>query len=36
MKQSQHFIQNAENCAQLADRATDEPSYNRYKRMEAA
>jgi len=36
MKQSQHFIQNAENCAQLAERAADEPSYNRYKRMEAA
>jgi len=36
MKQSQHFLENAENCAQLAERATDEPTYNRYKRMEAA
>jgi hypothetical protein len=25
MKQSQHFLENAENCAQLAERATDEP-----------
>jgi hypothetical protein len=24
------------NCAQLAERAADEPTYNRYKRMEAA
>jgi len=36
MKQSQHFLENAENCAQLAERTTDEPSYRRYKRMEAA
>jgi len=36
MKQSQHFLENAENCAQLAELATDEPTYNRYKRMEAA
>jgi hypothetical protein len=36
MKQSQHFLENAENCAQLAERATDEPTHNRYKRMEAA
>jgi hypothetical protein len=36
MKQSQHFLENAENCAQLAERATDDPSYKRYKRMEAA
>jgi ATP/maltotriose-dependent transcriptional regulator MalT len=36
MKQSQHFLDNAENCAQLAERATDEPTHNRYKRMEAA
>ena len=34
MKQSQHFLENAENCAQLAERATDEPMHNRYKRME--
>jgi len=36
MKQSQHFLENAENCSQLAERATDEPTHNRYKRMEAA
>jgi hypothetical protein len=36
VKQSQHFLENAENCAQLAERAADEPTYNRYKRMEAA
>jgi hypothetical protein len=36
MKQSQDFIENAENCAQLAERAADEPTFNRYKRMEAA
>jgi hypothetical protein len=36
MKQSQHFLENAENCAQLAERATEEPTHNRYKRMEAA
>ena len=36
MKQSQHFLENAENCAQLAARATDEPMRKRYERMEAA
>ena len=36
MKQSQHFLENAENCAQLAERASDEPTRNRYKRMEEA
>ncbi|MGY4573165.1 hypothetical protein QA639_10665 [Bradyrhizobium pachyrhizi] len=36
MKQSQHFRDNAENCAQLAERADDAPTYNRFKRMEAA
>jgi hypothetical protein len=35
-KQSQHFIENAENCAQLAERASDDPTHRRYKRMEAA
>jgi hypothetical protein len=35
-KQPQHPLENAENCAQLAESATDEPSHNRYKRMEAA
>jgi hypothetical protein len=36
MKQSDHFRENAENCAQLAEGATDEPTYLRYKRMEEA
>jgi hypothetical protein len=36
MKQSEHFLENAENCAQLAERTNDEPAHNRYKRMEAA
>jgi hypothetical protein len=30
------FLKNAENCAQLAERAADEPTRNRYMRMEAA
>jgi hypothetical protein len=29
------FLENAENCAQMAEQATDEPTRNRYKRMEA-
>jgi hypothetical protein len=36
MKQSDEFLENAENCAQLAECAPDEPTRNRYKRMEAA
>ncbi len=36
MKQSDYFLENAENCAQLAERAQDEPTQKRYKRMEAA
>ena len=36
MKQSQHFRENADNCAQLAERAKDEPASKRYKRMEEA
>ena len=36
MKQSKHFLENAENCAQLAERASDQPTQKRYKRMEAA
>jgi|GraSoiStandDraft_24_1057298.scaffolds.fasta_scaffold1353680_2 hypothetical protein len=36
MKQSEHLLENAENCAQLAKRATDQPTHVRYKRMEAA
>jgi hypothetical protein len=38
MKQSQQFLNNAENCAELAERAErakDEPTYKRYKLMEA-
>ena len=35
-KQSDTFRENAENCAHLAEIAKDEPSYQRYKRMEAA
>ena len=33
MKQLQNFLENADNCGQLAERAADEPTYNRYKRM---
>jgi hypothetical protein len=39
MKQSQNFLEIAANCGQLAERAADESTYNRYnryKRMEAA
>jgi hypothetical protein len=36
VKQSDHFRENAENCAQLAERSEDEPTFKRYKRMEAA
>jgi hypothetical protein len=36
MKQSDEFLENAENCAQLAERAADEPTHNRFRRMEAA
>jgi hypothetical protein len=36
VKQSQDFLENAENCAQLAERASDDPTHKRYKRMEAA
>ncbi len=36
MKQSLQFLENAENCAQLAERATDQPTHLRFKRMEAA
>jgi hypothetical protein len=36
MKDSDDFRENADNCAQLAERATDEPTHQRYKRMEAA
>jgi hypothetical protein len=36
MKQSDDFRDNAENCALLAERATDEPERQRYRRMESA
>ena len=36
MKQSDHFRENADNCAALAERATDDATFKRYKRMEAA
>ena len=36
MKQSDVFRENAENCAHLAEGAANEPSFLRYKRMEAA
>jgi hypothetical protein len=36
MKQSDHFRESAESCAQLAERATEDATYDRYKRMEAA
>ena len=35
MKQSDQFLENAENCFQFAEQATDETTYKRYKRMEA-
>lgn len=36
MKQSEIERQNAENCAYLAEGAPNEPTRQRYKRMEAA
>jgi len=36
VKQSEIYRQNAENCAYLAEGASDEPTRQRYKRMEAA
>jgi hypothetical protein len=36
MKQSELYRQNAENCANLAEGAANEPTRQRYKRMEAA
>jgi hypothetical protein len=36
MKQSDDFLENAGNCAQLAERSKDEPTFKRYKRMKAA
>jgi len=31
MMQSEYFLENAENCAQLAESATDQPAHLRYK-----
>jgi hypothetical protein len=36
MKQSERFLENAENCAQLAEGASDRPTRLRYQRMQAA
>lgn len=36
MKQSEIFRENAENCAHLAESASNEPAFLRFKRMEAA
>ena len=36
MKQSAHYRENADHCAALAEGARDQPSFRRYKRMEAA
>ena len=36
MKQSEIFRENAERCSQLAESASNDPAYRRYKRMEAA
>ncbi len=36
MKQSDHFRENAENWAQLAERSENEPTFKRYNNMEAA
>jgi len=36
MTQSEIYRQNAENCANLAEDAANEPRRQRYKRMEAA
>jgi hypothetical protein len=36
MKQSQQFLENADSCAELAERAADQPTVHRYQRMEAA
>jgi len=36
VKQSEIFRENAEHCAQLAEGSANDPTYRRYKRMEAA
>jgi len=35
MKQSEQFLDNAANCAELAEQASDEPAFKRFKLMEA-
>ena len=34
--QSDQYRENAQNCAEMAERATSGPSYKRFKRMERA
>ena len=36
MKQSDMFRENAQNCADKAESTLDEPTFKRFKRMEAA
>ncbi len=36
MKQSEIFRENADNCAHLAEDAANDPTFQRYKRMEMA
>jgi len=36
MKQSDLYLENAENCLQLAERAKDQPAFRRYSRMASA
>ncbi len=36
MKQSDQYRQNAQNCAEMAERAKSEPACRRFKRMEEA
>ena len=36
MKQSQQFLENADSCAELAERAVDRPTHHRFKRTEDA
>jgi hypothetical protein len=33
MKQSDIYLENAENCLQLAERAKEQPAFRRYSRM---
>ena len=36
MKESRTYLENAERCAHLADMASSQPTYRRFKRMETA